>query len=107
MLCPLAAVTGAGGAMGWKLLLEANKAASGAPDDQLRAPFETLFGDLAAPGGFAPGTVSLVGEGTLSHLRTRPDYPVTASNGPAPKRPPAPRVPGPSTKQAAGRRATD
>lgn len=57
-----------------------NKAVAGAPEDQLRAPFETLFGGLAALGGFVPSTVSMVGESTLSHLGSRPDYAVTVSN---------------------------
>ena len=34
-----------------------NPSASGEPEDQLRAPFEQLLGDMAALSGFAPGVV--------------------------------------------------
>ena len=54
-----------------------NPAISGAPEDQLRGPLETLFRDLAALAGLPPGAVQLVGETTLAHLQTRPDYAVT------------------------------
>jgi hypothetical protein len=50
-----------------------NKAASGAPEDQLRA---ALIRDLAAAAGMAAGTVNMVGESSLSDLATRPDYAV-------------------------------
>ena len=57
-----------------------NPAISGAPEDQLRAPLEGLIKALAALGGLAPGVLSLVGETTLSHLQTRPDYAVSVNN---------------------------
>jgi hypothetical protein len=57
----------------------ANPAASGAPEDQLRAPLEALFRDLAALAGLPEGAVALVGESTLSQLKTRPDYAVTVN----------------------------
>lgn len=54
-----------------------NPAATGAPEDQLRAPLERLIEE-----GLAPlcgiKTIKLVGENTLSDIRTRPDYAVTA-----------------------------
>jgi hypothetical protein len=56
-----------------------NPAITGAPEDQLRAPLETLFHGLAALDDFAPGGLSLVGETTLSHLQTRPDYAVVVN----------------------------
>jgi hypothetical protein len=56
-----------------------NAAASGAPEDQLRAPLETLFAELSALIGL-PGVVGLVGESTLAHLNSRPDYAVTVQN---------------------------
>ena len=46
----------------------------------MRAPMEALFRDLAALLGLPDGVVSLVGESTLSHLKTRPDYAVTVRN---------------------------
>ena len=54
-----------------------NRAASGEPEDQLRAPLEALLHDLAALCGFTPGAVVAVGESSLSDLKTRPDYAVT------------------------------
>lgn len=54
-------------------------AVTGAPEDQLRAPLEALFADLSAVLGQPPGRVALVGEATLSDIRTRPDYAVTAA----------------------------
>ena len=54
-----------------------NPAASGEPEDQLRAPLEALVHDLAALCGFPAGQVVCVGESTLSELKTRPDYAVT------------------------------
>ena len=54
-----------------------NPSAVGAPEDQLRAPFEQLLADLAAFAGYAAGTVVAVGETSLAELRTRPDYAVT------------------------------
>jgi hypothetical protein len=57
-----------------------NVAISGAPEDQLRAPLESLLHDLAEITGLPPKTVSLIGETTLAHLKTRPDYAATVSN---------------------------
>jgi hypothetical protein len=57
-----------------------NVAISGAPEDQLRAPLETLLHDLAEIGGLPANAVNLVGETTLAHLKTRPDYAVTVSS---------------------------
>lgn len=54
-----------------------NAGAAGAPEDQVRAPLEALMGDLARIVGLPEGAVVLVGESTLSHLKTRPDYAVT------------------------------
>lgn len=53
-----------------------NRAVVGAPEDQLRAPLEALTRDLAALAGMPDGAVDMVGESTLSHLLTRPDYAV-------------------------------
>jgi hypothetical protein len=58
----------------------ANVAISGAPEDQLRGPLEILIRDLAAVEGMSPNGVELVGETTLSELKTRPDFAVTVSN---------------------------
>lgn len=57
-----------------------NPAISGAPEDQLRGPLEALLHDLAEIGGLPAKAVNLVGETTLTHLKTRPDYAVTVSN---------------------------
>ena len=57
-----------------------NPAVAGAPEDQLRAPLERLLHELAALGGLAPAAFSLVGETTLSHMQTRPDYAVIVNN---------------------------
>jgi hypothetical protein len=50
-------------------------AVAGAPEDQLRAPLETLIKALAV--GSVPKDVHLVGETTLAQLRIRPDYAVS------------------------------
>jgi len=57
----------------------ADIAISGAPEDQLRGPLETLIHDLAALGGLPAGAVHLIGETTLSDIKTRPDFAVTVS----------------------------
>ncbi len=57
-----------------------NVAISGAPEDQLRGPLEALLHDLAEIGGLPAKAINLVGETTLDHLKTRPDYAVTVSN---------------------------
>jgi hypothetical protein len=56
-----------------------NPAISGAPEDQLRGPLETLFHDLAEIIGLPAKAIDLVGETTLSDIKTRPDYAVTSS----------------------------
>ncbi len=55
----------------------ANLSASGQPEDQLRAPFEQLLGDLAELAGIPRAKVAAVGESSLSDLKTRPDYAIT------------------------------
>lgn len=57
-----------------------NPAATGAPEDQLRAPLEELIRSLAGIAGFAPGSIVVVGETTVEHLHTRPDFAVTTNN---------------------------
>ena len=54
----------------------ANIAISGAPEDQLRGPLEALIRDLAVIDGMPANSVQLVGETTLSELKTRPDFAV-------------------------------
>ncbi len=58
----------------------ANIAISGAPEDQLRGPLEALIRDLAAIDGMPASSVQLVGETTLSALKTRPDFAVIVGN---------------------------
>ena len=58
----------------------AGTAITGAPEDQLRGPLETLFKDLAALAGLSAASLDMVGETTLSHLKTRPDYAVVLGN---------------------------
>jgi len=48
----------------------------GQPEDQLRNPIEQLFAALAAECGLPAGAMVLVGEKSLSELRTRPDFAV-------------------------------
>ena len=56
----------------------ANPAATGQPEDQLRAPLEQLFAaDLAGLCNLPERAVTAVGEFSLSDLKTRPDYSVT------------------------------
>jgi hypothetical protein len=57
-----------------------NPSATGEPEDQLRAPLEALFADLAELCGFQRAWVAAVGESSLSALKTRPDYAVTMRN---------------------------
>ena len=52
-------------------------AASGEPEDQLRAPFEALLADLTELSGFDPQLVHAVGESRIAALQTRPDYAIT------------------------------
>lgn len=58
----------------------ANPAATGQPEDQIRAPFEQLLINIAALSGFPSGSVVPVGESSISDLKTRPDYAVSARN---------------------------
>jgi hypothetical protein len=58
----------------------ANRAAQGAPEDQLRAPLEAFVLALADLTGQRANSVKMVGETTLAHLATRPDYSVTVRN---------------------------
>ena len=58
----------------------ANPGATGEPEDQLRAPLEGLFADLAELCGFKREWVAAVGESSLSTLKTRPDYAITLRN---------------------------
>lgn len=55
----------------------ANPAATGEPEDQLRAPFERLVLDVATLLGLPAGAVVTVGETALAAERSRPDYSVT------------------------------
>ena len=55
----------------------ANAAIGGAPEDQLRGPLDALFHDLAEIAGLPAGGVHLVGETSLTELKTRPDFAVT------------------------------
>lgn len=55
----------------------ANPAATGEPEDQLRAPLEGLFADLAEQCGFKRQWLAAVGESSLATLKTRPDFAIT------------------------------
>jgi Rhodopirellula transposase DDE domain len=57
-----------------------NPGAIGEPEDQLRAPLERLFADLAELCGFKREWIAAVGETSLSTLKTRPDYAITLHN---------------------------
>jgi hypothetical protein len=74
----LAAAVSAFGAAAKKKL--ANRAATGSPEDQLRNPLETLVKDLVELAKLSRAAVELVGESTLAHLSTRPDFAVTLRN---------------------------
>jgi hypothetical protein len=54
-----------------------NPSATGEPEEQLRAPLEKLFTDLAELCGFQREWVAAVGESSLSSLKVRPDYAIT------------------------------
>lgn len=58
----------------------ANPAATGQPEDQLRAPFEYLLAELAELSNLPKAAVAAVGESSVSDLKTRPDYAVTVHN---------------------------
>ena len=55
----------------------ANPGATGEPEDQLRAPLEGLFADLAEICGFKRDWLAAVGESSVPTLKTRPDYAIT------------------------------
>src|ERR1019366_8206511 len=57
-----------------------NLAATGQPEDQLRAPFEHFLAHLGELCHFPQGSVVAVGESSVSDLKTRPDYAVTVRN---------------------------
>ena len=57
-----------------------NRSASGAPEDQLRAPLEALVASLAELAGLPRGSIVAVGETSLAELKTRPDYAITRGN---------------------------
>ncbi len=57
-----------------------NVAASGEPEDQLRAPLEGLIDDLAELCGFPRAAVAAIGESAIAALKTRPDYAITLRN---------------------------
>jgi Type ISP C-terminal specificity domain/N-6 DNA Methylase len=54
-----------------------NPAATGQPEDQLRAPFEQLIENVASICKFRSGAVVAVGESARKELKTRPDYSIT------------------------------
>lgn len=54
-----------------------NAGVSGAPEDQLRAPLETMITQMAELAGLPTGAIIPVGETSLAELKTRPDYAVT------------------------------
>lgn len=58
----------------------ANLAASGEPEDQLRAPLERLVADLAELCRLPRSAVAAVGESALTEIKTRPDYAITVHN---------------------------
>jgi hypothetical protein len=57
-----------------------NPAVTGQPEDQLRAPFEGLLAQVAELCHFENGAVVAVGESSVSDLKTRPDYAISAHN---------------------------
>ena len=57
-----------------------NPAATGQPEDQIRAPFEHLLGEFGELCHFPQGTVAAAGESSVSDLKTRPDYAVAVHN---------------------------
>jgi hypothetical protein len=58
----------------------ANLAATGKPEDQLRASLEHLVVDLAELCGFPSNAVAAVGESSVRALKIRPDYAITVRN---------------------------
>ena len=57
-----------------------NLAATGQPEEQLRAAFELLLSELAELCDLSKAVVSAVGESAVGDLKTRPDYAVTVHN---------------------------
>jgi hypothetical protein len=57
-----------------------NPAATGQPEDQLRAPFEHLLADLAELARLPRSAVAAVGESSIGDLKTRPDYAIAVNN---------------------------
>jgi len=57
-----------------------NPAATGQPEDQLRAPFERLLVDLAELARLPRSAVAAVGESSIGELKTRPDYAIAVHN---------------------------
>lgn len=58
----------------------ANPGATGEPEDQVRAPLETLFNDLTELCGLDRRWITAVGESSPGNLKTRPDYAITLRN---------------------------
>ena len=56
------------------------KGAVGAPEDQLRAPFEALVSDISEVVLFKHGDVVAVGESSMAELKTRPDFAIKVKN---------------------------
>jgi hypothetical protein len=56
-----------------------NPAATGQPEDQLRAPFEQMLAGVATLCNFPSGAVVAVGEASQRELKTRPDYSITVN----------------------------
>lgn len=57
-----------------------NAAATGQPEDQIRAPFEQLLAEIGELCRFPKCAVAAVGESSVSDLKTRPDYAVSVHN---------------------------
>lgn len=54
--------------------------AKGEPEDQVRAPLEALFHDLADLAGIGRKNVVIIGESSIADLKTRPDFAVQRHN---------------------------
>lgn len=57
-----------------------NLGATGEPEDQLRSPLDRFVRDLGELCRLPRNAVELVGESSVTHLKTRPDYAVTIHN---------------------------
>jgi hypothetical protein len=57
-----------------------NPSITGAPEDQLRGPLETLIVELAEIEKWTVGKPQLIGETSLTHLQARPDFAVSLDN---------------------------